>query len=154
LPSDRSVPLVVVADDDAELRNLLEECLRLDGFEVETVKSGGALVDYLRGALSDADARVPDLVVSDIRMPNGTGMQVLRSLRAERRRPPFVLMTAFGSGETRLQAHRLGAAGVLSKPFDLDDFRTVVLYALSAKTNEASPDPPHAREGQRSEPRL
>ena len=72
----------------------------------------------------------PDLLVSDIRMTGFTGLEVLAGLRDLTWRIPTLLMTAYGDDATHAQARSLGARAVFTKPFDLDDLRTVVLNLL------------------------
>ena len=70
---------------------------------------------------------VPDLVISDIRMPGYSGFEVLAGLRRADRRTPFILITALGEHETYAEARRLGATFIFHKPFEVDDLRTAVL---------------------------
>jgi DNA-binding response OmpR family regulator len=124
-PYGQRQPCVLIVDDDADFSSLLAESLRDDGCCVVTARSGRELVEYVRASQSSPAAVHPaDLIVSDVRMPDGSGLDALEALE---RRTPVLLMTAFGSEATHLTARVLGAAGVLDKPFDLDDFRTIVL---------------------------
>ncbi len=75
-------------------------------------------------------AELVDLLVSDIRMPICTGLQILEQLRAVHCPLPVVLMTAFGGEATRRHARRLGAV-LLDKPFRVEDLRAVVARHLS-----------------------
>lgn len=117
---------VVIAEDDAMLRELLATALRLDGHEVSEARDGSELLDLLASSVID-DGQLPDLVISDLRMPGWDGMQVLAGLRAARWQVPVFVITAFGDDATRDQAERLGAAAFFRKPVDLDDLRTAVL---------------------------
>lgn len=116
-------PRVLVAEDDAQMRRLVVEALRHDGYEVDEVHDGGQL---LGAASQSADI---DLIISDIRMPAFTGMQILAALRNAGSGVPVILMTAFGDDETRAHAERLGAI-LFDKPFALDDLRTAVMNML------------------------
>ena len=71
-----------------------------------------------------------DLVISDIRMPGKSGLEVLDSLRDQECLPAVILMTAFGCEVTRAEATRLGARAVLSKPFGLGELRGAVRAIL------------------------
>jgi DNA-binding NtrC family response regulator len=71
-------------------------------------------------------ARPLDLIVSDVRMPGWTGLDLLDVVRRARMGTPVLLITAFGAPETHQEAARLGAGAVLNKPFDLDEFRATV----------------------------
>jgi DNA-binding response OmpR family regulator len=70
-----------------------------------------------------------DLLISDVRMPTCTGMQILEQLRAAHWQTPVILMTAFGDAATRQHAKALGAV-LFDKPFDIDDLRTAVACLL------------------------
>ena len=132
-PEDVAGLRVVLAEDDATMRHLVALALRRDGFEVLEVADGHALARV-------ADAVAADelqicLVISDIRMPGKSGLAALPILRQSATAPPVLLITAFGDAATHEAAERLGAAGVMDKPFEIDDLRTVVWYlALGAKT--------------------
>ncbi|MFN7974396.1 MAG: response regulator [Acidobacteriota bacterium] len=115
---------MLLAEDDRELRRLLASVLRKGGLEVVEVEDGGRLMELVARALfSDTGYRPPDVIVSDIRMPGFTGLEVLEGLRATDRSTPVILITAFGDEETEDEAFRLGANALLSKPFDPKDLR-------------------------------
>ncbi len=123
-------PRILVAEDDDEMRRLVSESLREDGYDVVAVNDGGRLLVTLAHEFVHKDgAELADLIVSDIRMPISSGMQILEQLRATRWLGPVILMTAFGSPETRAHARALGAL-LLDKPFDMDDLRTAVACML------------------------
>jgi DNA-binding response OmpR family regulator len=123
-------PRVLVAEDDDEMRRLVVEALRRDGYEVIAVSDGGRLLVTLAHALvGAAGAELADLMVTDIRMPVCTGMQILEQLRASQWRMPVILMTAFGDATTREHARKLDAV-LFDKPFDLEDLRTAVASLL------------------------
>lgn len=123
---------VVVAEDDLELRRLLAGRLRRAGYDVVEIADGERLVDYLvvEGGMSEVD-----LLLSDIRMPGLSGMDMLAYLRTRQDSPRVVLMTAFGDWEVHDEARRLGAVEVFDKPLDLDELLAFVRRAL----------PPNAR---------
>jgi CheY-like chemotaxis protein len=115
---------VLVAEDDLELRTLIVDELRRDGYEVLTVANGAELFDFMIDAIcSDSE---PDVIVSDIRMPGFSGLDVLKHLKTAESRAPVVLITAFPTEETLDRARKLGATARLGKPFDLDDLRSAV----------------------------
>jgi DNA-binding response OmpR family regulator len=122
---------VLVAEDDVDLGAMVACALRLDGYEVMVAKDGTELADFMGSALLRSRSAEPiDLLVSDVRMPGWTGLQVLAGIRQTEWSFPVILMTAYGDRSTRIEADRLGAAAVFAKPFDLDDLRTAVLNAL------------------------
>ena len=119
---------IVVADDDPAMRRLVVEALRRDGHEVEQAGNGAALLNRLAVNV-DQPASGLDLIISDIRMPAFTGLDLLEALRAIDCTTPVILMTAFPDVETRKAARRLGAV-LFDKPFDIDDLRTATLHLL------------------------
>jgi DNA-binding NtrC family response regulator len=124
---------VLVVDDQKAFVWLLADALMEDGHLVSVAFNGCDLVDRVMAARGDADSpHALELVVSDVRMPRGTGMQALKSLRYLEHRPPVVLMTAFGTEEVKNRAMDLGAIMVLIKPFDVDQFRSLVSNILAA----------------------
>ena len=129
---------VLLGEDDPELRTLLADMLRRDGHEVTEAKDGAELLEHVAGTLHDSgELEAVDLIVSDIRMPGWTGMEILENLRHVGCWAPVILITAFGDQDTHEMAGRLGAVAVFDKPFDVDDLRTAVLNAL-----ESSPQGP------------
>jgi CheY-like chemotaxis protein len=121
---------VLLADDDLELRSLLSSELQRVGYAVTEVASGTDLLDRLASDLIESARPQFDLLVSDVRMPGWSGLEVLRGLRRAGLRLPVVLITAFGDPKSHRTADRLGAV-LLDKPFDLDDFRDAVAAELS-----------------------
>jgi DNA-binding NtrC family response regulator len=117
--SDKSRGRVLVAEDDPELRAVMVEALRLDGFDVIEAEDGAQLLDLVGPSLFGKEIGPPPaLVISDHRMPGLTGLTVLGGLRQLDSKLPFILITAFGDVETHVQAERLGAC-VLDKPFEM-----------------------------------
>lgn len=122
---------VFLAEDNGEIRDLLTRALERDGYQVVGFPDGTALVDYLGDALRPhSETTGPDIIVTDIRMPGFSGMDVLAALRRAEVEVPVILMTGFGSDEVDAEARRLGAVGLIKKPFDLDDLRTALRYYL------------------------
>lgn len=130
---------VLLAEDDLEMRRLLAAALRREGYDVLEARDG----DHVLEVLADDELRgrrsPPDLIVSDIRMPRRSGLEVLAGIRREGWRTPVLLISAFADGEALNSAYRLGADVVLEKPFDIDDFLLVARSLLSAA---APPDEP------------
>jgi DNA-binding response OmpR family regulator len=116
-------PRVLLAEDDFEMRRLVQEALVEDGFEVVTCSNG---TDFLLAARSEWLAhRRPDLIVADVRMPGCSGIQAVADLQWLGWHAPTLVMTAFGDEGLHLQAEALGAR-VLDKPFDLESFHDAV----------------------------
>lgn len=121
--SDKPVR-ILLAEDHAEMRALLRGMLVRDGYEVVVAQDGPGLIRVLIAGLTDKDkAWMPDLVISDVRMPGFSGMEVLARLRREALGLPVLLITAFGASELREQVERMGRARVLDKPFEMEDLR-------------------------------
>jgi DNA-binding NtrC family response regulator len=114
---------VVVAEDDAEMRDLVISELRRDGWTVIEARNGADLRFALR------HGEPVDLVVSDIRMPAFSGLELVEQLRRQGNRTPVILMTGFGDEAVREAVEHLDAL-LFDKPFELDDLRTAVLHLL------------------------
>jgi len=127
---------VLVADDDEEMRALLAQTLRDDGYEVREAADG---FDALLAAGLGRGEEIGgvDLIVTDLRMPGLTGAELLAGLRALSWDVPVVLISAFLDEETARLALRHTAVQVLSKPFSL--------VALRAAVHRAAPRPVPAR---------
>jgi len=118
---------LLLAEDDAAFRTLLQVALAGDGYDVVAVTDGSELLERLSVSLSAGSANDRfDVVVSDVRMPGWTGLNVLLSMRHEANPPPVVLITAFGDERLHEQCMKAGAVAVLDKPFELDDLRALV----------------------------
>jgi DNA-binding response OmpR family regulator len=118
--SPRTSPRVLLAEDDDEMRALLAAALRKDGYEVTACGNGINLLGHISAGLHGRRSGSYDLVVSDIRMPGLTALEVFEDLRGHSTPPPLILITAFGDERTHAQAGRLGARAVLDKPFQID----------------------------------
>jgi len=123
----KQVPLrVLLAEDDDEMRRLVAVSLRRDGCEVIEASDTKQLAAFLEVTLVFRAAVAPvDLIVSDVRMPGGDAIHVLRTLRARGLRTPLIVITAFSDAKTRAEAHALGAT-FFEKPFQVDELRAVV----------------------------
>jgi DNA-binding response OmpR family regulator len=115
---------VLVAEDDNDMRFLVADALRKDGYDVREAAHGGELLDLLSAQVRNPEIAV-DLIISDIRMPVCNGLKVLETLRKMQWKVPVILMTAFGDDGTRSAAEELGAF-LVDKPFPIDDLRTTV----------------------------
>lgn len=110
---------IVVADDDCGLRQLLAFKLRRRGYEVVDLANGLQLALHL---IAEDRADDVDLVISDIRMPGLSGLDLLAYLGIQGGRfPPIVLITGFGDWRVHKEAQALGAVAVFDKPVDFDD---------------------------------
>lgn len=114
-------PRILVAEDDPEMRRLLTWRLSNAGFETVECSDGWQLLDHLGNPVLSGEPDDYDLIVSDIRMPGVTGLEVLEGIHEAEWFVPMILITAFGNEEVHRRAKELGAAGMFDKPFDIDD---------------------------------
>jgi DNA-binding NtrC family response regulator len=123
----RFVPAeVLVAEDDDDMRRLVVQALRAEGFHVVSASSGWELLKHIGSRMLARDGRPIGLIVTDVRMHGVTGLEILAGLRENDWSTPLILMTAFGDAELHAEAERLGALAVLDKPFELAALRELV----------------------------
>ncbi|MCU0682427.1 MAG: response regulator [Polyangiaceae bacterium] len=133
-----SIPAqVLVAEDDAAMRELVTTALEGDGYHVHEAADGLAFASRLSQLIFSEWPKGPiDVIVSDLRMPTFSGLDIIEALREAGVQTPIVLMTAFPSDETRERARQLDTI-LFDKPFELDDLRACVTRLVQAK------QPPH-----------
>ena len=117
---------LLVVDDDADSCEVVAEALRAEGYSVATAWGG-------RAALTLAAEQVFDVVVSDIRMPDLDGLELLRGLREATPDVSVILMTAFGTVEAALEAIKAGAYDYVSKPLNLDELLLTVRRVIEQR---------------------
>jgi CheY-like chemotaxis protein len=121
---------VLVAEDNQEMRRLLVWALEKRGFQVTEASDGPDL--FFRLSTQAASGKGYDLLVSDIRMPHMTGLEVMQGLQRIRSLlPPTILITAFGDAQIHQRAAEIGV-DIVDKPFELDDLMVKVAEALSS----------------------
>jgi CheY-like chemotaxis protein len=129
-------PLLLVAEDDDDVRRLVATALRKDGHSVIEARDGNDLVEHIGSALLFGHVRGEldpvAMVISDIRMPGRDGLEVLAQLRRSDIDVTVILMSAHADPATRAQAERLGADAFLPKPFEIDELRVMVRNLLAA----------------------
>lgn len=123
---------VMVADDDGDMLALIERSLRRDGYEVELVHGGPQLMERL--ARPPVDRPAPELLITDVQMPETSGLDVLRWMRAHGFHQPVILVTAYPHTALDDQADALGATMVLAKPFELRQLTALVRRTLEGQT--------------------
>jgi two-component system response regulator AtoC len=121
-------PRILIVDDDASQRSLLDSFLGGQGFDTIAVASGERALQVLR------DGGV-DMMVSDVRMPGISGLETLRLARQEHARLPVLLVTAFADIRQAVDAMRDGAVNYLPKPIDLDELLASVRHATGLAQN-------------------
>lgn len=131
IPIKKKIPHILLAEDNHEMRTLLSMSLRKNGYKVTEFADGRGMLDYYFSTNPAQKEAALDLIISDIRMPFLTGMEILEGLHNCEGFPPVILITAFGDEETHKQAYLLGAAAVFDKPFDIEE--------LIAKVQEIAP---------------
>jgi two-component system response regulator HydG len=114
---------VLAVEDDAEMLDLLAEHLQAEGYRVTAIRRGADALARLRAEPFDA-------VVTDLRIPDVDGMEVLRAARELQPGVPVILITAFGSIQTAIQAIRQGAYDYAAKPFAMEEISLLVGKAL------------------------
>lgn len=117
---------ILIAEDEIGIRTALTILLEEEGYQVTTAKDGNEAMDVVRG-------KEIDLVVSDIRMPGMSGLQFLEEVRKLPYGPEIILITAFGSVETAIQAMKKGARDFLLKPFSNDLMKMTVRRVLEMR---------------------
>ncbi len=124
---------VLIVDDDQESRDLLCEVLEANGYAVEAVADG---VEARQALNRDADCRI---VIADLRMPNETGLDLLRKLRKQNSKHEIILMSSFISNAERKTAKDLGAHALLDKPFRLTELLQAVAEVVAKNSIGISP---------------
>ncbi|MDC8784222.1 sigma-54-dependent transcriptional regulator [Roseateles koreensis] len=125
---------LLVVDDEPDLRTLYELTLLREGYELDTA---GTVAD----ALARLQARSYSAVITDMRLPDGSGLDILQWLEQQARREKTLVITAYGSAENAVEALKAGAYDYLTKPVDLRQFRQVVASALGRMPQAAAASP-------------
>ena len=124
---------LLVVDDEPDLRTLYELTLLREGYDVDSA-----------GSVEEGWARLQEqgyhAVITDMRLPDGSGLDLLRRLEAAGRGEKTIVITAYGSAENAVEALKAGAFDYLTKPVDLRQFRGVVASALG-RAPGAAPAP-------------
>ncbi|MBV6320254.1 sigma-54-dependent transcriptional regulator [Duganella violaceipulchra] len=139
-------PRVLVVDDEADLRELLELTLLKMGLDVDSA----ATLAQARGLLATPE-REYQLVLTDMRLPDGLGLELVREVSAAYKNTPIAVVTAFGSADNAVIALKAGAFDYISKPVALDQLRVMVQSALRLN---AEPPPGEAPSAEPAASRL
>ncbi|HKI05463.1 MAG TPA: response regulator, partial [Thermoanaerobaculia bacterium] len=115
-------PRLLIVDDEPSMIDFLSLLFEGEGYEVTPARS----VEEARRALE----RGHDLVLCDILMPDGNGLDLLREIKTGDGSPPVIMMTAYTSTKSAIEAMKLGAADYVSKPFDVEELKIVAQKAL------------------------
>lgn len=118
---------ILVVDDEENVRKLLTAVFLREGYSVETAEDGKAGLERFRET-------TPDIVIMDIRMPGLDGIEALGAMRALHADATIILMTAYASVETAVEAIKQGAYDYIIKPFDLDEVKLLIQRALQMRS--------------------
>ena len=114
---------ILIADDDAVIREGLRRVLSGAGYDVETVSNG-------RAALERLEAERFKLLITDLKMPGMSGLEVLRAIRTRQPELPVVLITGYAAIDNAVEAMKNGATDYLAKPFENEEIIEKVKTAL------------------------
>jgi len=123
---------ILIIDDDDQLRKSFERLLMEEGYCVESAPSGEMGLDRV-------NEKTPDLVILDIRLPGMNGLETFRAIHKIEPKLPVIIMTAFGTTETAIEATKMGAFDYILKPFEIPDMLSVIKQALEAGRFMRSP---------------
>lgn len=119
-------PSVLIVDDDASQRRLVEFWLQEDGYRTVTAEDGKA-------GLRAFEQHAPALVITDVRMPGMSGLDLLGRIKGDNPDVPFILITAFATVDDAVEAMKLGAADYILKPLKADEVKLIVRRTLEQK---------------------
>jgi two-component system response regulator AtoC len=117
---------ILIVEDEEIMRISLEDSLKADGYEVESYERGADGIDAFNN-------KKFSLVISDVRLPDITGLDILETIKRVDKTVPVIIMTAFGTIEDAVGAMKLGAFDYITKPFSLEEFMLFVRKALEVK---------------------
>jgi two-component system response regulator PilR (NtrC family) len=120
---------ILLVDDDHSLRNMLSFVLGKEGYQVEEAQSG-------LEALKKLKDRKYDLVISDIRMPDLNGIELLKKIKLHDEEIPVIMITAYAATHDAIEAMKLGAEDYIMKPFDLEELKIIINKSLHKKNIE------------------
>jgi DNA-binding NtrC family response regulator len=117
---------ILLVDDDPGLSEVIALLLERERYGVE--RAGG-----VKQALNALEASKPHLVVTDLKLPDGTGLEVIAGVRARAPRMPIIMITSYSSMESAIEALRAGANDYVIKPFNNEDFLRAIARALNER---------------------
>ncbi|HUU05287.1 MAG TPA: sigma-54 dependent transcriptional regulator [Patescibacteria group bacterium] len=120
---------ILLVDDDHSLRNMLSFVLGKEGYQVDEAVSGMDALKKLKG-------RKYDLVISDIRMPDLNGIELLKKIKTHEQELPVIMITAYAATHDAIEAMKLGAEDYIMKPFNLEELKIIINKSLHKKSIE------------------
>lgn len=118
---------ILVVDDEESIREFFEIMLKREGYEVHSAANGRIALEWLK-------ENPVDVVISDIQMPEMSGLELLQKVREADAEAIVLMITAFGSTETAVEAMKLGAYDYVQKPFKIDEVKIVLKQALEKRS--------------------
>ncbi len=116
---------ILIIDDDDQLRKSFQKLLSEEGYPAEGAASGEAGLEIIKD-------RVPDLAIVDVRLPGMNGLETFQAIHRIEPKLPVIIMTAYGTTETAIEATKMGAFDYILKPFEIPDMLVVIKQALEA----------------------
>ncbi|MCD6294913.1 MAG: sigma-54-dependent Fis family transcriptional regulator, partial [Deltaproteobacteria bacterium] len=123
---------ILIIDDDDPLRVSFQKLLKEEGYFVDSAPSGEVGLNLMK-------SKIPDLVILDMRLPGMNGLETFRRIHAIEPKLPVIIMTAFGTTETAIEATKMGAFDYILKPFDIPEMLGIIRQALEAGRFMRSP---------------
>jgi DNA-binding NtrC family response regulator len=120
---------ILVVDDDLSIRNMLSIVLKKGGYEVSTADSSEAALKRLK-------TESFQLIISDIKMPGISGIELLKKIKTINPEIPVIMITAFASANDAVEAMKLGAEDYITKPFSLDELKLIIEKSLAQENIE------------------
>ena len=120
---------LLIVDDEASLRDFLTIVFEEEGWRVESAAS----IADARAAIAKSE---PELVLCDLMLPDGSGIDLLRDIKAQHPALAFIMITAYTSTKSAVEALKAGAFDYIAKPFDIDELRIIVRNAMERKELE------------------
>ena len=123
---------ILIIDDDDQLRKSFKKLLTEEGYTVDSAPSGEAGLDLFK-------EKLPDLIILDMRLPGMNGLETFQAIHEIEPKVPVIIMTAYGTTETAIEATKMGAFDYVLKPFEIPDMLAVIEQALEAGRFMRSP---------------
>ncbi len=117
---------ILIVDDEKSMCDFMEIMLSKEGYDVATVNSGNEAADISQNENFD-------LIIADLMMPGMSGLDLLKEIKNHRPQQDFIVMTAFASVDTAIEAMKLGAADYITKPFKVDEIKLVINKSLGRR---------------------
>ena len=131
----RIVPTILVVEDDDAFRGILVTAFQERGYEAQGAADAAA-------AIHVAERESPEMAVVDLRLPDQSGLEVVRRLKAIDASTAIVVLTGYGSIATALESVRLGATHYLTKPTDADRILAAFQHGLASRPRDLATEPP------------